>query len=133
MAKQYAQITDGTVSLIKCSEQMAQKLINAGLTIIDVTDMTPMPQSGWTYDGVNFYPNIPVVRTDIDTLYLWDRFTEAEQEILTGHNNNKVKRFLFDLRMRGTVNITKTLQALIALEGAGILAVGRANEILGGS
>lgn len=129
----FVHILNGMVSSIVVTPTMAQKLIDKGLVIIEVTDMSPRPTSGWTYDGTNFFPPAdPPAKTTVISLALWDAFTEAEQESLVNHANAKVKRFLYELRLRDTLNLTKVGLVLAALEAAGILAAGRAAEIIGG-
>lgn len=63
---------------------------------------------------------------------LWDRFEEAEQENLVGSVNKKIKKFLYELRIRSTFDLTdqRLRDAVCALETASIIGLGRAAVIL---
>ena len=71
-------------------------------------------------------------RSIISGLKLWDRFQELEQEDLVDSANKKIKKFLYELRIRPTFDLkdSKLINAINALETASIIGVGRAAEIL---
>lgn len=75
---------------------------------------------------------VPEPITIITNLELWNRFTEAEKETLVGSTTAKVKKFLYELRMIGSVDLTdnRIITAINALETAGMIGAGRAEEIL---
>ena len=62
----------------------------------------------------------------------WDRFTQAEQEDLLDHTNKQIKWAVNWLQFNPTVDIkkTKVINAINALETAGVIGTGRAAEIL---
>lgn len=47
----YAQIIKNKVNLIVVEDDKVDELRNAGLTIIDVSEIDPKPQAGWLYDS----------------------------------------------------------------------------------
>lgn len=63
---------------------------------------------------------------------LWDRFEETEQESLVDSPNKKIKRFLYELRIRPSFDLKnqQLINAINVLEAAAIIGVGRAAEIL---
>lgn len=63
-----------------------------------------------------------------------DRFTDAELEAIVGSNSNTVKVFVARLQMADAVDPGRApvVAALNKLEQVGILAAGRAAEILAG-
>ena len=71
-------------------------------------------------------------RSIISGVNLWDRFQELEQEDLVDSANKKIKKFLYELRIRPTFDLkdSKLINAINALETASIIGVGRAAEIL---
>jgi len=73
-----------------------------------------------------------VPETSICNIVFWDRFTDDEKENLLDAANKKIKAFLYELRIRPAfrLNSTKVITAINALESAGIIGVGRADEIL---
>jgi len=77
-------------------------------------------------------PSSPSRTTKMSNTTFWDRFLEEEKEILVDSNNKKIKLFLYDIRIRNTIDLedNKLNNAINALETAGIIAVGRAMEIL---
>jgi len=70
--------------------------------------------------------------TEISGNTLWNRFSEEEQENLIDSANKKIKRFLYELRIRPRFCLTdpKLINAVNALESAGIIDEGRAAVIL---
>ena len=68
----------------------------------------------------------------IDNDDFWERFTDDEQEALVSHTNPKAQAFLYQIRIRPRINLrwTKLITAVSAIESGGIIAAGRAAEIL---
>lgn len=133
--KKYVQILNGKANPIVIEDDKVEELQNAGIKIIDVTDIIPQPQTGWLYNsetGIFSEPPIPEPITTISNIDLWDRFLEAEQVNLVNHTNSKAKKFLFELRLRSQLDLinSKLISAINALESAGIIGAGRAEEVL---
>jgi hypothetical protein len=99
-------------------------------TVIDVTGMENGPGPGWSYADDIFSPPAAIPKTTITSLNFWNRLTNAEQEALIASNNAKVQRLLFEMRLRPVLPVAKLTIILNAMELAGLLAPGRAAEIL---
>jgi len=134
---QYAHITNDIVNIIECEPDKVDELISAGLVIKDISEVTPKPAAGWTYDpDTDTYsepePIIEQPNPVISNIDFWERFTEDEREILVTHTNAKIKRFLFELRLRDSFDLSdqKNIDIINALESATIIGVGRADVIL---
>jgi hypothetical protein len=129
----WALIRAGTVATVV--EQVTAPTVDLGGQWVDVTGLHVGP--GYTYDGTDFAA--PAVVRLITPRQLWQRFTAAERESLE------------DLAMTGTASVKKKLAAfktyvmtgmtvdldddyiiasVAAMETAGVIAAGRAAEIL---
>lgn len=133
--KKYVRILNGKVNSIVIEDDKVEELQNAGVEIIDVTDIIPQPQTGWLYDSVTeIFSEPPVSKpiTIIPNIILWDRFIETEKETLLGSANKKIKKFLYELRIRSEFDLAdqKLIDAINAFESAGIIGANRAKEIL---
>jgi hypothetical protein len=92
---------------------------------------------GWSYDSnLNVFTKPEAEEPEKITIIanedLWDRFLETEQENLLDSANKKIKRFLYELRIRPEFNLldSKLISAINALESASIIGAGRTDEIL---
>lgn len=122
-------------AVVTVVEQPAEPTVDLGGQWVDVTGLHVGP--GYTYDGVNF--SAPVISVSLPPREFWRRFTAAEREKLE------------DLAMTGTASVKKKLAAfktyvqtggnveldddyiiaiVAAMETAGVIAAGRAAEIL---
>ncbi len=94
---------------------------------------------GWTYDGSTFTPNVPVVKDlgrIVTKLAFRNRFTIPERAGITLAANdpaNIVLRVAMDdLAVSDFIDLTRQeiLGLLLGMESSGLLAVGRASEII---
>lgn len=116
---------------------------------IDLTDVTPEPGPGWTYDGSAFAaPPVlpePILPRHITQYAFRQRFTQAERvavEIaslddpgapLPARQQAAALRVSMDDLAQARyvdLDLPTVATSLAALESAGLLASGRANEIL---
>lgn len=129
----YAQIVNGVVNLIMVKPSKVQDLINNnGLTIVDISQENPKPQTGWLYDGNNFTePTIQQVKI-IPSKHFWNRFTKKEREDLCSSNNKNVKKLLYELRLLSSVDLNRQdfKDTINQLETDNIITTGRAAELL---
>ena len=91
---------NGKANPIVIEEDKVDELRANGVVIIDITDVSPQPQSGWLYDSeTNTFSEPPIIPIEPDTtisnITFWNRFTEAEKESLLDSANKKIKVFKF--------------------------------------
>ena len=105
---------------------------------LDITTKDPKPGINWSYNPATKEFKRLAVITPSETrtpsnIAFWEKFKESEQETLVGSNNAKIKRFLYELRLKEQINLDdqKVVNTVNAMEKAGIIATGRAKEILG--
>ena len=131
--KYYAQIVSGMVKNVAVFESTATFQPEEGIWR-DVTDIEPMPGKGWIYHGgTNYEPPAPEPTPRIiSNLEFWERFTQEEQENFTYSGLKKVKWFLYNLKIRSSVDLDgpQLANAMNAAETAGLIGEGRAEEIL---
>lgn len=129
-AKTFAQIIGGKVYWIGNFDTPPQFHPNAG-QFIDITSLSPQPKEGYLYDGTNFSPP-PAPLKIVTNKEFWARFIETEKENLVASTDKRVKRLLFELQMTDNFNLNdaKVKTAINGLETLGLIAVGRAVEIL---
>lgn len=75
--KTFVQIVDGRVHWKFRSEQ-APKL-PAGVVLLDVTDVSPQPREGWTFDRGNFVPAMDGFPMDDEMQAIQDAMPEVVQ------------------------------------------------------
>jgi len=102
---------------------------------INIDNKTLQPQEGWLYDSETKAFSEPSVVpsetvTTISNIDIWDRFTETEKENLVSSTSKKVKRFLYELKIRSSLEVTKLRNVIHQIETAGIIETGRADEIM---
>ena len=131
--KNYALIRNNKVKQVAVFESVPTFEPEEGYWL-DVTNRIVGP--GYIYNaGQDTFEEPPYEKPAINIisgLELWGRFQEIEQENLVDSANKKIKRFLYELRIRPFFDLTnpKLINAINALETAGIIGVGRAAEIL---
>ena len=114
-----------------------------GGTWINVTGMFVGP--GFTYNGVDFFAPVVVVNRFITKYAFRNRFTQVEKEDLelaAAHNPAdtqaakrqaaRIRLWMEDIRSADYIdlNSTKIINGVNAMETAGVVGTGRANEIL---
>lgn len=117
-------------------EQSEQPTVDIGGQWIDITGQHVGP--GCTYSGGTFAA--PVVVVSLPPREFWRRFTAAERETLEDLAVNggaavkkKLAAFKTYLATGGNVELSDDyiIAAVTAMESAGVLAAGRAAQILG--
>lgn len=117
-------------------EQATQPTVDLGGAWVDVTGQHVGP--GYTYNGAVFAP--PVVAVSLPPREFWKRFTAAEREALqnklaTGTQavKDKLNAFRDYVQTGGSVELADDyiIAAVKQMETAGVLAAGRAAQILG--
>lgn len=120
-------VTDEEYSAIAPAYQVA----------IDISEMTPIPEVGWKFNGVAF-ENLSGIQVDrskrITKLALRNRLTMAEKVLLEQvmSTNPTLKAWYRDYEASAFIDLARieTIQGLQYLEAAGLLSAGRANQIL---
>jgi len=77
MSSNFVMIKNGTANPIVVEDGNAQGLIDAGLTIIDVSELDPKPQSGWLYDAETGTFTAPIVE-EATNLYIHLEMTDGD-------------------------------------------------------
>lgn len=117
-------------------DQAEQPTVDLGGAWVDVTGQHVGP--GYTYNGAVFAP--PVVAVSLPPREFWKRFTAAEREALqnklaTGTQGvkDKMNAFRDYVATGGNVELKDDyiIAAVTAMESAGVIAAGRAAQILG--
>lgn len=142
MSRKFAHIVDGqVVNIILAGADWAA---SAGQLLVDVTDNLAEPGVGWSYDGIEFSP--PLVPQPpafdrprhITQLAFISRFTDAEAvaidlaSIGATQQAASVRRHQKKVDAATYIDLdrTDTRTGVQALETAGLLAAGRALQIL---
>jgi hypothetical protein len=110
-------------------------------TWIDITETVPAPGIGWSYNGSVFTapPINSVTYVSLTLKAFWKRFTVSEREALQGilatgtqPQKNKLNAFRDYLQTGGNVELIDDyiIASVNAMETAGVIGSGRANEIL---
>jgi hypothetical protein len=103
---------------------------------IDISNMTPTPEVGWKWNGQAFESNGVVAGSSkkITKLALRNRFTREEKVILENALavSAEMKAWYRDYDAATFIDLarTDTIEGIGYLEYAGLIASGRANEIL---
>ena len=133
----FAFLKDNVVTEIKKDpDENALMVLGNTHQIIDVTNMVPMPDEGWTHDGVNFIqpPDYVIKDMKITKLAFRQRFQMAEMAaIYTAMASNIVVKIMIDnLSMATYVDLsrTDTIQGVYYMVSLGILSAERANQVL---
>lgn len=108
------------------------------IQMVPIDGVTPQPQAGWLYDGTNFSeppaPPAPDYGTKITRLAMRNRFTFDEKVAIetAAETTPSVRVFLADLASSSFVDLTRadTIGGVNQMETAGLIAAGRAAEIL---
>jgi hypothetical protein len=117
-------------------EQVTTPTVDLGGQWIDITGQHVGP--GYTYNGSTFAA--PAVVVSLTPKAFWQRFTAAEREALqdklaTGTQpvKNKLNAFRDYVATGGNVELSDDyiIASVTAMESAGVLAAGRAAQILG--
>ena len=102
--------------------------------VIDITDIYPVPEVGWTFTGNKLAGPVATPNWKITKLALRNRFTLAEMAgFYTAAANNVLFKILLDnLSVATFVDLTRpdTIQAMYALVSAGVLTSDRASAVL---
>lgn len=129
----WALVIAGVVSTVV--DQAQQPAVDLGGQWVDITGQHVGP--GYTYNGAVFAA--PVVAVSLPPREFWRRFTAAEREALqdklaTGTQNvkNKLNAFRDYVATGGNVELADDyiIAAVVAMETAGVIAAGRAAQIL---
>lgn len=129
----WALISAGAV--VTVVEQPAKPTVDLGGQWVDVTGLHVGP--GYTYSGGVFTP--PVRAVSLTPRQFWCRFTKAERELLenklaTGAQGvkDKISAFRTYILTGGNVELADDyiIASVAAMETAGVIAPGRAAEIL---
>lgn len=142
MSRKFAHIVDGqVVNIILAGADWAA---SAGQLLVDVTDNLAEPGVGWSYDGIEFSPP-PVPQPPafdrprhITQLAFISRFTDAEAvaidlaSIGATQQAASVRRYQKKVDAATYIDLDRedTRAGVQALEAAGLLAAGRALQIL---
>jgi hypothetical protein len=130
----YALVRGGVVATVV--EQASTPTVNLGGQWVEVTGQSV--GAGYTYNGSVFAA--PVVLVSLPPKDFWRRFTAAEREALqdklaTGTQavKNKLNAFRDYVATGGNVELADDyiIASVTAMETAGIIAAGRAAQILG--
>jgi len=109
---------------------------------IDVTDLTPQPGPGWTYDGTTFSPPVvaepepqPVATTPYMTQFGWlSRITQPKRTAIRslGKTDEVVEDalFLFQIAGRIDVSLPETQQLVGYLQMLGVIDAADAAALL---
>lgn len=129
----WALVRNGRVDTVV--EQPAQPSVDLGGAWVDVTGQHVGP--GYTYNGAVFAP--PVVAVSLPPREFWRRFTATEREALenklatgTQAAKDKIAAFRTYVLTGGNVELADDyiIAAVTAMETAGVIAAGRAAQIL---
>lgn len=121
------------------SEEQVQAMAINYQAIVDVSSMEPQPQVGWELQGSQFIvPADVVVSKKITKLALRNRFTITEKvmiEAAAAQNTTDgflLKSWLADFNVSTYVDLsrTDTITGINFLEQKGLIASGRADQIL---
>ena len=126
--QRYAQIHEGTVRDVIESETDPDGINGAWVACGDASP-------GWLYDGATFAPPAPVVLPKILTkVQYMNRFTDKELADIYGAAKVivQVEIWLEKFKLAAEINLDDpvTIGGLQAMEAAGLLAAGRAAEVL---
>ena len=134
--REWAEIYQGQVRGI---HQMPDNLIpvfrpSSFLIAVEITSLDPKPAAGWKYDLETDTFSLPdtVYRTVITAKEFFSRMTETEQEDFISASGKKTKKFMYFLSLFGDIDLMdqKVIDAVDALEDAGIIGPGRAAVLL---
>lgn len=133
----FAFLKDNVVTEVK-KDPTESVLMVLGNThqIIDITDMTPMPDEGWTFQNNTFIQPIGYQIKDmkVTKLAFRQRFTMNEMAaVYTAMAANVVVKIMIDnLSMATYVDLsrTDTIQGVYYMVSIGLLTAERANQIL---
>ena len=128
----WAIINNGNVNPIVCSDVMAATLISQGWTLLDITNVSPKPGGGWTYDGVNFFPPEKAPKKAMDPNEFWDKWTVDEEDDAYKTGDKIILKMIRKVD-RGRFNITSGV-ITNGMERAvqnNILTQARHDEIMG--
>ena len=129
----WALIKGGIVATVV--EQATQPTVDLGGSWVDITGQHVGP--GFTYDGNDFAA--PVVAVSLSPRDFLRRFTAAEREALedlaaggTANVKKKFAAFKTYIQTGGNVELDDNyiIASLTAMEAAGVIAAGRAAQIL---
>jgi len=129
-----ALINNNTVSqIVDIEDTEFQHYCTQNESVVDITDMFPVPQVGWTFDGVRLSnPTGPYSK--ITKLALRQRFTLAEMAaVQTAAKTNIIIEVLLDnVKVATFIDLKRqdTIEGLMYLVSIGILTLERANIIL---
>ena len=121
------------------SPDQIQVLTLAHQQLIDITNMNPVPQVGWIFDGKNLNPapqNPALPNMIITRLAFRDRFTESEKIALytaaQTPQGMPIQIYLDDLAAATYIDLSRadTIYGVNALAVMGIITAARANQIL---
>lgn len=132
-------IKDGVVKTVSSANSIAE--LSTYYPDMLLIERTGQEWEGWTYDGDKFHPPVGYVDpnpTKITKLAFLNRFTDAEAiaiDLASMGATTQAATLRRELkRIDAAVHIDLTNEKLIAglalLEGAGLLAPGRATEIM---
>ena len=130
----YAKVEE-TTKIVSGVSQLGASIDHPGMIRIDSYDVTLLGKkyNGKDEQGKPIFVDAPIVPDIIiSNINFWDRFTEIEKETLIDSTNKKVKKFLFELKIRSEVDLTdqKLINAINTMESNSIIGIGRADEIL---
>lgn len=119
------------------SDADIQSYAEKNAAIVDVTNVSPVPQVGWFYDGHTISGTAPILR--ITRLALLNRFTNNEMMAILAYADNTGAPYCYAIRMilqKQTVatyiDLTRsdTIAGMGVLVAAGLLTSDRMNTIL---
>lgn len=136
----HAIIYDGSVLRVQdLDENEVQNVARHSQAVIDVTNANPMPEAGWTFDGLNFVaPEGVVPSRKITRLAFRNRLTQTEKAsiyAIASQNNGLgflMRSYLDDLSAATFVDLARpdTIASMNQLTALTILTAERAQEIL---
>lgn len=131
--KIYAEVENGKVRNVFEWKEASIPFLGSKVIIVDITTISPKPQISYLYDGINFSaPSIPLPQLIVSKKELWERFTDTEKNSIISSVDIKVKRFLTEIPILDSVDLkdTKVINIIRYLETAGLITLGRADQIL---
>ena len=125
--------------ILTVDDSQYQQYANSCQVAIDITNITPQPQVGWSFDGTNLNPPSGYTQSmQITKLAFRERFTTAELlGILSAASGSTTEAFMLQLMMQNQslatfidLSRSDTIAGVEYLVSQGLITQNRANQIL---
>lgn len=127
--------TNLVIDVLELTESQLISYARVNQAVVDVTDFPDVPEIGWTFDGTTFIPPVDYEPVKIITkLALRNRFTYSEKIALQTALASSIplQVWFADYEVSTFVDLARpdTIAGITYLETAGLIASGRASQIL---